>query len=83
MLEVFFDFNLLVLFAIYYVPTFILHLNFIQIHFLKVIKPSFSLLSIEITEIPSCILSQYLWYNGSIQVDNSSVYFLKFSEKKY
>ena len=34
-----------------------------------------------ITEIPSCILSQYLWYNRSIQVDNSSVYFLKFSEK--
>lgn len=34
-----------------------------------------------ITEIPSYILSQYLWYNGSIQVDNSSVYFLKFSEK--
>ena len=34
-----------------------------------------------ITEVPSCILSQYLWYNGSIQVDNSSVYFLKFSEK--
>ena len=25
-----------------------------------------------ITEIPSCILSQYLWYNGSIQVDNAS-----------
>ena len=36
-----------------------------------------------ITEIPSCILSQYLWYNRSIEVDNSSVYFLKFSEKKY
>ena len=34
-----------------------------------------------ITEVPSCILSQYLWYNRSIQVDNSSVYFLKFSEK--
>ena len=34
-----------------------------------------------ITELPSCILSQYLWYNRSIQVDNSSVYFLKFSEK--
>ena len=34
-----------------------------------------------ITEIPSCILSQYLWYNRSIQVDNSSVYFLKFSNK--
>ena len=34
-----------------------------------------------ITEVPSCILSHYLWYNRSIQVDNSSVYFLKFSEK--
>ena len=34
-----------------------------------------------ITEVPSCILSQYLWYNRSIQVDNSSVYFLKFSEE--
>ena len=33
------------------------------------------------TKVPSCILSQYLWYNRSIQVDNSSVYFLKFSEK--
>ena len=35
-----------------------------------------------ITEVPICILSQYLWYYRSIQVDNSSVYFLKFSEKK-
>ena len=34
-----------------------------------------------ITEVPSCISSQYLWYNRSIQVDNSSVYFLKFSKK--
>ena len=34
-----------------------------------------------ITEVPSCILSQYLWYNRDIQVDNSSVYFLKFTEK--
>ena len=34
-----------------------------------------------ITELPSCILSHYLWYNRSIQVDNSSVYFLNFSEK--
>ena len=34
-----------------------------------------------ITEIHSCISSQYLWYNRSIQVDNPSVYFLKFSEK--
>ena len=34
-----------------------------------------------ITEIPSCILWQYPWYNGSIQVDNASVYFLKFSKK--
>ena len=34
-----------------------------------------------VTEVPSCILSQYLWYNSDIQVDNSSVYFLKFTEK--
>ena len=34
-----------------------------------------------ITEIPSYILSQYLWYNGIIQVDNPSVYFLRFSQK--
>ena len=34
-----------------------------------------------ITEILSCALSQYLWYNRSIQVGNGYVYFLKFSEK--
>ena len=34
-----------------------------------------------IIEVASCFLSQYLWYNRSIQVDNSSVYFLKFSKK--
>ena len=34
-----------------------------------------------ITEAPFCMLSQYLWYNRRIQVDNSSVYFLKLSEK--
>ena len=34
-----------------------------------------------ITEVPSSILSQYLWYNRSIQVNSSSVYFLKFSKK--
>ena len=33
------------------------------------------------TEISSCISSQYLWYNKSIQVDNVSIYFLPFSEK--
>ena len=72
-----------------------LHLNFIQIHSLKVIKPSLIpsfyreiILNWKkhlamITEIPSCILSQYLLYNGSIQVDNAYVYFLlNFSEKK-
>ena len=32
-------------------------------------------------EITSCILSQYLWYNKSIQVDKNSVHFLMFSEK--
>ena len=34
-----------------------------------------------ITGVPSCILTQYLWYNRSIQVDNSSVCFLTFFEK--
>ena len=34
-----------------------------------------------ITEVTYCILSQYLWFNRTIQVDYSSVYFLKFSEK--
>ena len=34
-----------------------------------------------ITEVLSSILSQYLWYKRSIQVDNSYVYFLNFSEK--
>ena len=68
------------------------YLNSIQIYFLKVIKPSFSLFSIEnffelgkclamIPEIPFCILSPYLWYSKSIQVDNTSVYFLKFSDE--
>ena len=28
-----------------------------------------------------CILSQYMWYNDSIQVDKVSVHFLQFSEK--
>ena len=32
-------------------------------------------------EIPSCILSQYLWYNENIQVDKNSVYLVRFSEK--
>ena len=34
-----------------------------------------------ITEIPSWILPQHLWYNRSIQKDNASVYFFKFSKK--
>ena len=33
------------------------------------------------TGIPSCILSQYLRCNRSIQVDHTLVYFLKFTEK--
>ena len=33
------------------------------------------------TEIPSCILSQYLWYNVNIQVDKISIHFSRFSEK--
>ena len=32
-------------------------------------------------EIPSCILSQYLWYNENIQVDKNSIYLVRFSEK--
>ena len=32
-------------------------------------------------EIPSCILSQYLWYNKSVWVVKASVNFLTFSEK--
>ena len=32
-------------------------------------------------KIPSYILSQYLWYNKSVQVDKASIYFLTFSEK--
>ena len=33
------------------------------------------------TEIPSCILSQYLWYNANIQVDKRSIQFSQFLEK--
>ena len=33
------------------------------------------------TEIPSCILSQYLCCNANIQVDNTSIQFSRFSEK--
>ena len=32
-------------------------------------------------EIPSCILSQYLWYNANIQVDKTSIQFSRFSIK--
>ena len=32
-------------------------------------------------ETPSCILSQYLWYNKSIQVNKVSIQFLTFPEK--
>ena len=34
-----------------------------------------------ITEIPSCILSQYLWCNTNIQVNKTSIQFSRFSEK--
>ena len=34
------------------------------------------------TEIPSCILSQYMWYNANIQADKTSIQFLRFSKKK-
>ena len=33
------------------------------------------------TEIPSCTLSQYLWYNANIQIDKTSIYVSRFSEK--
>ena len=33
------------------------------------------------TEIPSCIQSQYLWYNANIQTDKTSIHFSRFSEK--
>ena len=33
------------------------------------------------TEIPPCILSQYLCSNANIQVDNTSIQFSRFSEK--
>ena len=33
------------------------------------------------TEIPSCILSQYLWYNANIKVDKTSIQFSRFSKK--
>ena len=35
-----------------------------------------------ITEILSCTLSQYLWYNGIIQADKGAIQILQFSEKK-
>ena len=67
------------------------YLNFIQIYSLRVIKPSFSYLSIEklfctghlavMTEIPSCIFSQYPWHNANIQVDKTSIHFSRFSMK--
>ena len=34
-----------------------------------------------LTEIPSYILSQYMWYNSNIQVDKTSIHFSRFSEK--
>ena len=71
-----------------------LHLNFIQIYSLEVVKPSFTHLSIRklvwtekkkhlamITEMLSCTLSQYLWYNGIIQADKGTIQILQFSEK--
>ena len=32
-------------------------------------------------EIPSCILSQYLWYNENIKLDKNSIYLVRFYEK--
>ena len=34
------------------------------------------------TEISSCILSQYLWYNANIQIDKTSIDFHGFQQKK-
>ena len=34
------------------------------------------------TEIPSCIMSQYLWYNANIKVDKTSIQCSWFSQKK-
>ena len=69
-----------------------LHLNFIQVYSLKVIKTKFfpslymkviwnwkNHLALMI-EITSFILSQYLWYNESIHVDEASVHSLQFPE---
>ena len=36
---------------------------------------------VAVTEMRSCILSQYLWYNQSIQVDKKLIYLVRFSEK--
>ena len=33
------------------------------------------------TDIHSCLLSQYLWYNANIQVDETSIHFSRFFEK--
>ena len=33
------------------------------------------------TEITSCILSQYLWYKANTQVHKTSIHFPRFSEK--
>ena len=35
------------------------------------------------TEIPSYILCQYMWYNADIQVDKTSSQFRVFREKRY
>ena len=75
----------------------VLHLNFIRIYSFKVINcnktkfyPSFYREIIlkwkkkhlaMITEIPSCVLSRYLLYKDSTQVEKASVNFLKFSKK--
>ena len=32
-------------------------------------------------ELPCCILSQYLWYNKNVEVDNNSTYLVRFLEK--
>ena len=33
------------------------------------------------SQIPSCILSQYMWYNANLQLGKTSIHFSRFSEK--
>ena len=58
-------------------------INFIQTYFSREIKLNFFYLSIRKSFYTGKnILSQYLWYNENIQVDENSIYLVRFSEKK-